>query len=34
MYIGNGMVVTAPQTGDFVKVAGMGSVLPMGARPG
>jgi cell wall-associated NlpC family hydrolase len=34
LYIGNGRVVTAPQTGDFVKVAGMGRVLPMGARPG
>jgi peptidoglycan DL-endopeptidase CwlO len=34
IYIGNGQVVTAPHTGDFVKVAGMGSVLPMAARPG
>ena len=34
IYIGNGMVVTAPHTGDFVKVAPMGSVLPMAARPG
>jgi peptidoglycan DL-endopeptidase CwlO len=33
IYIGNGMVVTAPHTGDFVKVAPMGSVLPMAARP-
>lgn len=34
IYIGNGMVVTAPHTGDFVKVAPMGSVLPLAARPG
>ncbi|HEU4613068.1 MAG TPA: NlpC/P60 family protein [Kofleriaceae bacterium] len=34
IYIGNGMVVTAPHTGDFVKVAPMGNVLPMAARPG
>jgi cell wall-associated NlpC family hydrolase len=34
IYIGNGQVVTAPHTGDFVKVAGMGNVLPMAARPG
>jgi cell wall-associated NlpC family hydrolase len=33
IYIGNGMVVTAPHTGDFVKVAPMGHVLPMAARP-
>jgi cell wall-associated NlpC family hydrolase len=33
IYIGNGMVVTAPHTGDFVKVAPMGRVLPMAARP-
>jgi cell wall-associated NlpC family hydrolase len=34
MYIGNGMVVTAPHTGDFVKVAPMMSELPAAARPG
>jgi peptidoglycan DL-endopeptidase CwlO len=34
MYIGNGMVVTAPHTGDFVKVAPMLSELPLAARPG
>ncbi len=34
IYIGNGMVVTAPHTGDFVKVAPMGSVLPLAASPG
>lgn len=33
LYIGDGQVITAPQTGDHVKVAGMGNV--MGAsRPG
>ncbi len=33
LYIGGGLVITAPQTGDVVKVAGIGSV--MGAvRPG
>lgn len=33
LYIGNGLIITAPQTGDVVKVAAMGSV--MGAsRPG
>jgi cell wall-associated NlpC family hydrolase len=33
LYIGGGLVITAPQTGDHVKVAGMGNV--MGAsRPG
>jgi cell wall-associated NlpC family hydrolase len=34
IYIGGGEVVTAPHTGDFVKVAPMGNVLPMAARPG
>jgi cell wall-associated NlpC family hydrolase len=33
LYIGNGLVIHAPQTGDVVKIAPMGSV--MGAvRPG
>lgn len=34
LYIGNGMVITAPQTGDVVKIASMGRVISYGARPG
>lgn len=34
IYVGDGMVITAPQTGDVVKLAGMGRVLPQGGRPG
>lgn len=33
IYIGNGMIITAPQTGDVVKIASMGRIIG-GARPG
>jgi len=33
LYIGNGMVITAPQTGDVVKIASMGRIIG-GSRPG
>ncbi len=34
LYIGGGLVIAAPHTGDHVKVQGMGNVIPYGARPG
>jgi cell wall-associated NlpC family hydrolase len=34
LYIGNGMVISAPHTGDVVKIQGMGNVIPYGSRPG
>ncbi|MCU1457137.1 MAG: cell wall-associated hydrolase, invasion-associated protein [Actinomycetia bacterium] len=34
LYIGGGQVISAPHTGDVVKVQGMGNVLPYGSRPG
>ena len=33
LYIGNGKIITAPQTGDVVKIANLGSTIG-GARPG
>lgn len=33
IYIGNGKIITAPQTGDVVKIASMGRIIG-GARPG
>jgi len=33
LYIGNGMIITAPQTGDVVKIANMGRIIG-GSRPG
>jgi cell wall-associated NlpC family hydrolase len=34
LYIGGGLMIAAPHTGDHVKVQAIGNVLPFGARPG
>lgn len=34
LYIGNGLMIHAPHTGDVVKIASIGRVIPYGVRPG